>query len=679
MVLQLRTSQDGEGCYAMIPPSVHPDGDQLEWINNSPPTETNADAIVERFGQVAALAALARFYPSTGGRDEAMMSLVGCAVRADWDQERIEQFIRTLCRIVGDNDEVQMRVRKAANTIKRKEGGRKVRGIPGAAKSLGIPVEWMRKIAVWVGWAQEAPVGSEPAVFVSGVVRDVSKQAWNILADYEVEGDPGVYQYGEALARVDRGRSQVLNASTLKNDLNRCAVWVKMENGKPRNTSAPASCVEDMLSARASEVTVPELKRVATVPMFTRDGRLLNERGFDEESGIFLDLAVNVDVPHDPTQRDVREALKTLWYPISNFPFEHRSDRAHAIAMMLEPYMRDMFGPTPMYFVSKPAAGTGATLFIESALFPTLMAMPPVQTPPKSDEEMKKTLTASLLEGDRVIFFDNANGMFSPALVSALTAETYSARILGASQMVRVPIQVQWVGSGNNTALSGELYRRVVDIRFDAKVANPEDRHVSSFRIADLKTHVQENAPDIVRAACVIIQYWVRQGMPRGTVHKASYETWASIMSGLFDCINVRGFGDTPDDRKPVDPELDMIKGIVRELHFVHRGKYDDQDWFYPLRKQTAYSASELELMVRNDVLDYDPGPGSITRMLPRLLGRYADRVFDFDTKSGSKVSLTLKRAMGANTRWYVTATGDADDEMSRADVRRRESEDVPF
>jgi malate synthase len=108
----------------------------------------------------------------------------------------------------------------------------------------------------------------------------------------------------------------------------------------------------------------------------------------------------------------------------------------------------------------------------------------------------------------------------SAELASALTAETYAARILGVSKMLRVPIQVQWVGSGNNTELTTELYRRVNDIRMDAQVERPEDRDVSEFRIKDLKEWTIEHQAQQVQAALTIIQYWVNLGMPKGTGSK---------------------------------------------------------------------------------------------------------------------------------------------------------------
>jgi len=134
--------------------------------------------------------------------------------------------------------------------------------------------------------------------------------------------------------------------------LNRCATWLAKDKEGWKATSAPKTVVDDLLSARRSEVTVPALKDVSIVPMFTRDGRLLNRSGFDEGSGIFLDLKVDVQVPESPTPREVRRALRHLWKPISQFPFVDKSDRLHALAMILEPFMRDMFGPTPMYFIN---------------------------------------------------------------------------------------------------------------------------------------------------------------------------------------------------------------------------------------------------------------------------------------------------------------------------------------
>jgi hypothetical protein len=660
-VCELRTSKEGEAYQAMIPDSIHPDGDPLEWFNKVVPHEADADALVESFGLYAALAVLTRFYPGEGMRDELALALTGCMVRAGWPEERIAKFMASLCRLTGD-DEVKMRSEKAHRTIKRLEAGKKVAGLPKAAQLLGIPIEWMQEIAVWLGWKKRNPKGRGAAVFVSGVVKDVSAQAWDALAEYQVEGDPGVYAYGEALARVDGGRMQLLDGSALRFELNRCAMWLAQEDGKWKPTSASKACVEDMLCARRRDVTVPELKQVSIVPTFTRDGRLLNENGFDEASGIFLDLAVSVNVPDTPTPSQVRAALRRLWLPISQFPFEEKSDKVHALAMILEPYMRDMFGPTPLYFVNKPAAGTGASLFIETALFPTLGTWPDAQTPPKSDDEMKKTLTACFVEGARCIYFDNANVLNSASFASALTAEVYAARILGVSKMLRVPVKVQWVGSGNNTDLSGELYRRTVDIRMDAKMANPEDRDVSQFRIKNLKAWILEHHAEQVQAACTLIQFWVRAGMPMGAGSKASYEEWAAKMSGLFDCIGVKGFLKTPVSRRPEDPEEETARDIFIAMDQAHMGKVDPSgtrdgegrpveraDWRKPVR------AGDVVDLVKARGIDFYFGFNDERKRMATFLKKYQGRVFVFEAKTGRNIALTLTtHTTSRGTYWFV-------------------------
>lgn len=660
-VCELRTSAKGEAYQAMIPPSVHPEGDTLEWISEDLPREWERDSLVSTFGTYAGLAVLSRFYPGAGMRDDFALALTGCMVRAGWSEDTVCNFMKYLCTLTGD-DEIQMRSQKARRTLKRLEAGRKIAGIPKAAELMGIPIEWMQEIAVWLGWKKRNPKGAGSAVFLSAQVAEVSKQAWDALAEYQVDNDPGVFAYGEALSRVDDGRMQLLDGSGLKFELNRCTTWLAQDDDKWKPVSAPVNVVEDMLSARRRDVTVPTLKQVSIVPTFTQDGRLLNENGFDEESGIFLDLQVSVDVPTQPTGAQVRSALRQLWTPISQFPFDGKSDKVHALAMMLEPYMRDMFGPTPLYFINKPAAGTGASLFIEASLFPTLGKWPDAQTPPRSDDEMKKTLTACFVDGLRCIYFDNANALNSSSFASVLTAEVYAARILGVSKMLRVPVQVQWVGSGNNTELSGELYRRTVDIRMDAGMANPEDRDVSNFRIKDLKSWVRDHHADQVGAALTIIQYWVNKGMPDGKGSKASYEAWAAKMSGLFEAVGVNGFLETPAERRPEDPDEETARDLFIAMDKAHRGKADpsgDRDQYGNVVRRAEWSkpvrAGDVVDLVQSMNIDFDFGFKDERKMMAAFLKRYHGRVFVFEADTGRNVSLKL--TMQTNSRgtyWFV-------------------------
>lgn len=168
-VCELRTSAAGESYQAMIPESTHPDGDQLEWFNKVVPQEGRADALVQAFGMYAGVAVLSRFYPGEGARDEFALALTGCMVRAGWPEENVERFMTYLCHLTGDK-EVNMRSEKARRAIKRLEAGKKVAGIPKAAELMGIPIEWMQEISIWLGWKKRNPKGAGSAVFLSAQV-----------------------------------------------------------------------------------------------------------------------------------------------------------------------------------------------------------------------------------------------------------------------------------------------------------------------------------------------------------------------------------------------------------------------------------------------------------------------------------------------------------------------------
>jgi hypothetical protein len=220
---------------------------------------------------------------------------------------------------------------------------------------------------------------------------------------------------------------------------------------------------------------------------------------------------------------------------------------------------------------------------------------------------------------------------------------------------LRVPVQVQWVGSGNNTELTTELYRRVNDIRMDAQMERPEDRNITQFRIKDLKEWVIEHQAQQVQAALTIIQYWVNLGMPKGQGSKASYEAWAAKLSGLFDAINVRGFLTTPKDRRPEDPDAETMRELILAMFNAHRGKIQPSNstevWKKPVQ------AKDVVDLIRSQNIAFDFGFKEEARAVSKLLGRYVGRPFSFNAETGRVFNLTLEKSRyQSTTRWSVKA-----------------------
>ena len=355
----------------------------------------------------------------------------------------------------------------------------------------------------------------------------------------------------------------------------------------------------------------------------------------------------------------MQEAVDLLLTPLTDFPFVDPSDGANALAMCIEPYVRDCFDLPPMYYLNKPTAGTGATLLVHACLYPALGHAPPATKPPQREEEMEKVLTSVLMDGSKVVFLDNATVLTSKALASALTADTYKARVLGYSRMVEIPSRVMWVTTGNNPDIENEMYRRMVDIRLDAKEANPEDRPAQSFTIPDLKGWLRDNREALVRAALIIVQAWVRAGMPMGSKSKASFERWAGIMSGILENAGVVGFLETPKERRPEDEATEWMREVVVIwLRWAHKRAPDTQrageahaldlDWSEPRK------AGELAIMLECSEVDIGAGFTSPARALSDRLRAFRDRIIEVETSQGVvRVALRSKQVSNT-TKWWL-------------------------
>ena len=101
------------------------------------------------------------------------------------------------------------------------------------------------------------------------------------------------------------------------------------------------------------------------------------------------------------------------------------------------------------------------------------------------DEEWRKRLTAKLRQIPSLVLIDNLRRpLDSAALAAALTAPFWEDRVLGVSEITRLPIRCIWVATGNNPEFSGEMARRLVRIRLDARIDQPWRR--SGFRHPNL-------------------------------------------------------------------------------------------------------------------------------------------------------------------------------------------------
>jgi len=227
---------------------------------------------------------------------------------------------------------------------------------------------------------------------------------------------------------------------------------------------------------------LPRLNAVLDAPtMEPKTGRIIAEDGFDEVTGLYMQLPPNVEPINEHVGDDeAREALKFLWRPFEEFPFADATDdtsgstsRSVFLAALLTAVVRRLLATAPGFLISANAPGSGKTLLmlclaaLMSAGMPDLLGVPEGV----DENELSKLLLAKAINGAPTLLLDNVAGMFaSAALCAFLTSSVYEGRILGVTQTTSVPTNSLLVLTGNHPIIVGDLNRRLLRCELDPRM-----------------------------------------------------------------------------------------------------------------------------------------------------------------------------------------------------------------
>jgi hypothetical protein len=135
-----------------------------------------------------------------------------------------------------------------------------------------------------------------------------------------------------------------------------------------------------------------------------------------------------------------------------------------------------------------------------------------------------------LREADQVLFFDNVTTEIGSAdLCKALTSSTIKGRILGVSENAILATRTLMMFNGNNVRVAGDMTRRAVRCRIDAKSEKPEER---TFNFNPV-TYVEENRAALVRAAVIVLRAYLAAGKPVKLPVFNSFEDWDLVRGAL--------------------------------------------------------------------------------------------------------------------------------------------------
>lgn len=342
-----------------------------------------------------------------------------------------------------------------------------------------------------------------------------------------------------------------LTVPGLRGVMMEAATWVEeyasRKGGSTRITKPAPERIAQIMLVRGEWPGLPVINGVVCAPVFAADGTLHDKKGYNPKTKLYY--ADHIALPKSEKLESAKELLFDTM--IGEFPFKDKASKAHAIALMLLPFVRLMIdGSTPLHLIDAPLPGTGKGLLIKLLTMPSTGGHISTIGAGKDDEEWGKRLLSSVMERRTHIMVDNipqSQKLDSHDLARAIT-EPYAGRILGKSKMASFGmLKTIWCATGNNVQPTDEMARRILWTRLDANVERPAQRN--GWKIDDIAGWAKKNRPRIIAACLALVQAWIDAGKPmyKGRV-KGSFEEWVKVMGGILQVIGVEGFLENEDE-----------------------------------------------------------------------------------------------------------------------------------
>lgn len=406
-------------------------------------------------------------------------------------------------------------------------------------------------------------------------VVDATQQAIRALPD-----GPHLFQRARQLALIARGvtppkwlrrppETPVIvpaEPAYLRELATQAATWEKYDKRSKRwEPALPPPWVIETLCARPSW-PFPPLEGIVCAPTLRPDGTLLTRQGYDPETGLYLDLT-GTDYPSiqaQPTLDDARTAIGKLQQVFIDFPFAASHHCSSAFAAVLSLVARYAIqGNVPLYAVRSTTRGSGKGLLIDAISVLATGRHAPRWAHTQDEEEERKRLLTLALAGDSTIHIDNVTRPLGSApLDLALTAQTFSDRLLGKQVSREAPLHAVFFASGNNMAFHGDMARRVVPIDLDPKMERPEER--DNFTHSPLLPWVLQERPTLVASGLTILKAYFAVGCPaQGIKPLGSFEAWSTLVR---QALIWAGEADPCEGRQDIEAESDPKFDAFREL-----------------------------------------------------------------------------------------------------------------
>jgi putative DNA primase/helicase len=410
-----------------------------------------------------------------------------------------------------------------------------------------------------------------------------------ILADRKVQlyvrpwknGMTFVTPHEKDVATVSGGRArqvrfQAHDVSSIEYVLGKHIDFMKKPwRGPPRHASPPKNICEMLCRKANGESLFPTIDGIICAPTLRMDGSLLDQPGYDGKTRLLLVLEDGFKMrplPEAPTRDEALAALKLLNELLDEFPFEdgpNGVDRAVALSTLITPTLRGTMSIAPLHVIRARQAGTGKTFLVDVAsLIATGEECASITA--GKDEELTKQLISVIREGAPIISLDNCNHELDGEFLASMLSKTeVRARTLGRSEAPRYENKAMILANGNNISVAGDLVRRTIRCRLDAKRARPETREFGS----NPQIKVRQDRAKYIRAILLIARAY-RAACARGGGLNLqplnNYEQWSEIVREPLIWLGCRDPVESQETVREEDPRENELLLLVTNWPHDH-------------------------------------------------------------------------------------------------------------
>lgn len=359
----------------------------------------------------------------------------------------------------------------------------------------------------------------------------------------------------EGVVRISAGTTVLMPVATnwLWLKLSQVADWYRVTRqteekggGTKATRTDPPKKIAQLIEDNVGELPFHHVRAMVTAPTVdVRTGAIIDQPGINPQTGLLavFDPHQFRQVRRGLSQEQAKANLEQVFQDLlRGFPFDDGpkgGSAAVAMSCLVSALLRPTMRTCPLHAIDAAAPGTGKTKLAELAGILAMGSKPAASAWARDEEENEKRFGASLLQRTPVLLLDNLeakNGdkIEGNMLNMMLTSETVSIRVLGQHLKANLSTKVFVVATGNNLVVAGDMVRRVVKARMDAKMAQPETR-VFEWDPVDV---AMEHRGEIVASILEAVAAYIEAGRPcdNQVAPVGSFEDWRLVQGLLTWC-----------------------------------------------------------------------------------------------------------------------------------------------